>query len=33
MRALVGATAMSFDEKGNLVIVGDGGDVHFAASR
>lgn len=33
MRALIGATALSFDEKGNLVIVGDGGDVHFAASR
>ena len=33
MRALIGASSMSFDEKGNLVIVGDGGDVHFAASR
>jgi putative lipoprotein len=33
MRALIGATTMSFDEKGNLVIVGDGGNVHFAASH
>ena len=33
MRALIGATALSFDEKGNLVIAGDGGDVHFVAAR
>jgi putative lipoprotein len=33
MRALIGATAMSFDEKGSLVITGDGGDVQFVASR
>ena len=33
MRALIGATALSFDEKGNLVLAGDGGDVHFVAAR
>jgi putative lipoprotein len=33
MRALIGAKALSFDEKGNLVIAGDGGDVQFVASR
>lgn len=33
MRALIGASALSFDEKGNLVIAGDGGDVHFIAAR
>ena len=33
MRALIGATALSFDEKGNLILAGDGGNVHFAASR
>jgi putative lipoprotein len=33
MRALIGATALSFDEKGNLVIAGDGGNVHFVAAR
>jgi putative lipoprotein len=33
MRALIGANAMSFDEKGNLVLNGDGGDVQFVASR
>ena len=33
MRALIGASVMSFDETGNLVIAGDGGDVHFVAAR
>jgi putative lipoprotein len=33
MRALIGASALSFDEKGNLMLAGDGGDVHFVASR
>jgi putative lipoprotein len=33
MRALIGATALSYDEKGNLVIAGDGGNVHFVAAR
>jgi heat shock protein HslJ len=33
MRALIGATALSFDEKGNLVLNGDGGDVQFVAAR
>ena len=33
MRALIGATSMSFDEKGNLVLDGAGGDVHFVAAR
>ena len=33
MRALIGASALSFDEKGNLVIAGDGGNVHFVAAR
>jgi putative lipoprotein len=33
MRALIGATALSFDAKGNLVLAGDGGDVHFVAAR
>jgi heat shock protein HslJ len=33
MRALIGASTLSFDEKGNLVLTGAGGDVHFVASR
>ena len=33
MRALIGASALSFDEKGNLVLAGDGGNVHFVAAR
>ena len=33
MRALIGASSLSFDEKGNLLLGGDGGDVQFVASR
>jgi len=33
MRALIGASALSFDDKGRLVLAGDGGDVQFVASR
>jgi putative lipoprotein len=33
MRALIGASALSFDAKGNLVIAGDGGNVNFVAAR
>jgi putative lipoprotein len=33
MRALIGATTMSFDEKGNLVLDGAGGNVQFVAAR
>ena len=33
MRALIGASALSFDEKGNLLLAGDGGNVHFVAAR
>ena len=27
------SATLSFDEKGNLMLAGDGGDVHFVASR
>ena len=33
MRALIGANRVSFDDGGNLVLEGDGGDVHFVVSR
>jgi putative lipoprotein len=33
MRALIGASALSFDDKGRLVLAGNGGDVQFVASR
>ena len=33
MRALVGANSFAFDEEGNLVIDGNGGEVEFIASR
>jgi heat shock protein HslJ len=33
MRALIGATTLSWDEKGNLILEGAGGDVHFVAMR
>jgi heat shock protein HslJ len=33
MRALIGASALSFDEKGHLLLAGAGGDVQFVASR
>jgi heat shock protein HslJ len=33
MRALIGATALSFDPDGNLLLEGDGGAVHFVAAR
>jgi len=33
MRALVGATSFAFDEEGNLVLDGNGGEVQLIASR
>ena len=33
MRALVGATPFAFDDEGNLVLDGDGGEVQLIASR
>ena len=33
MRALVGATSFAFDDEGNLVLDGDGGEVQLIASR
>jgi heat shock protein HslJ len=33
MRALVGATSFAFDEEGNLVLDGTGGEVQLIASR
>ena len=33
MRALVGATSFAFDDEGNLVLEGEGGEVQLIASR
>jgi heat shock protein HslJ len=33
MRALVGAKTIAFDAEGNLIVDGDGGEVHFIARR
>ena len=33
MRALVSARTLSFDAEGDLIIGGDGGDIHFVAAR